>query len=373
MKLIYLDLRETAGARLPSVAEAYTCTDGTLPILPLYIKISALTCNAELYDGALTWDALFAAKNTLGAGEVMFSDIYLARELYDTMLMDFIDAEAGEAHFDSEKFRERILFLSRMADMTDSSVGTISSFNTDYYMSHPSLRARLADGGLRFLTMSFKTIWSYPVLALVYGDAPINLCGNPGDGKAKAYLLPGMHLAVSQQTTNPDACDAFVKYLLSDVCQADAEMTKEMLPVSESGLRAAALQHKYLFYLKDDMEAIQNPSDYTGGEVYYEIDGILYTDSTAMGTLLSPWMTAPELSAALPTGYLAEDFEIVEYTDEQIDAFISFLSGVQLQKYSDSTILSIVNEELSYWQNTVRTIEETTKIIDSRVWIYLNE
>ena len=30
-------------------------------------------------------------------------------------------------------------------------------------------------------------------------------------------------------------------------------------------------------------------------------------------------------------------------------------------------------EELSYWQNNARTLEETTKIIDSRVWIYLNE
>ena len=40
---------------------------------------------------------------------------------------------------------------------------------------------------------------------------------------------------------------------------------------------------------------------------------------------------------------------------------------------TDQTILSIVEEELSYWEGGVRTLEETTKIIDSRVWIYLNE
>jgi len=28
---------------------------------------------------------------------------------------------------------------------------------------------------------------------------------------------------------------------------------------------------------------------------------------------------------------------------------------------------------VSFWEGSARTLEETTKIIDSRVWIYLNE
>lgn len=39
----------------------------------------------------------------------------------------------------------------------------------------------------------------------------------------------------------------------------------------------------------------------------------------------------------------------------------------------DNTLKSIVTEELSYWENNARSLNETTKIIDSRVWIYLNE
>jgi len=39
----------------------------------------------------------------------------------------------------------------------------------------------------------------------------------------------------------------------------------------------------------------------------------------------------------------------------------------------DLTLKNIITEEISYWQNNARTLEETTKIIDSRVWIYLNE
>ena len=37
------------------------------------------------------------------------------------------------------------------------------------------------------------------------------------------------------------------------------------------------------------------------------------------------------------------------------------------------TVMSIINEELSYWQSGVKTPEEIAKIIQSRVWIYLNE
>ena len=39
----------------------------------------------------------------------------------------------------------------------------------------------------------------------------------------------------------------------------------------------------------------------------------------------------------------------------------------------DNTLKSIITEEISFWEGNARSLEETTKIIDSRVWIYLNE
>ena len=58
---------------------------------------------------------------------------------------------------------------------------------------------------------------------------------------------------------------------------------------------------------------------------------------------------------------------------EDIAQILDFYSGIRVRNSADTKIMSIVNEELSYWKANARSLEETTKIIDSRVWIYLNE
>ena len=64
---------------------------------------------------------------------------------------------------------------------------------------------------------------------------------------------------------------------------------------------------------------------------------------------------------------------VYSMTDEHRRALLNFFETIKIRTTADEKILSIVNEELSYWKNGVRSLEETTKIIDSRVWIYLNE
>jgi len=52
---------------------------------------------------------------------------------------------------------------------------------------------------------------------------------------------------------------------------------------------------------------------------------------------------------------------------------LDFFENCRMQAGSDPVIADIVEEELSYWYGGAKTLEETTKIIQSRVWIYLNE
>jgi hypothetical protein len=64
--------------------------------------------------------------------------------------------------------------------------------------------------------------------------------------------------------------------------------------------------------------------------------------------------------------------EIV-FTEEDKAALLAFLDTCRMQANTDTVITSIVNEELSAWREGVRSLEDAAKIIDSRVWIYLNE
>ena len=63
----------------------------------------------------------------------------------------------------------------------------------------------------------------------------------------------------------------------------------------------------------------------------------------------------------------------VELPQKDIDAFLYFLDNCHMSAGSDDTVEAIVTEELSYWQNGVKSLEEVTKIMQSRVSIYLAE
>ena len=63
----------------------------------------------------------------------------------------------------------------------------------------------------------------------------------------------------------------------------------------------------------------------------------------------------------------------VVITDEDKAAMMDFFENCHMRADSDPVITSIVEEELSFWNGGARTLEETAKIIQSRVWIYLNE
>ena len=64
---------------------------------------------------------------------------------------------------------------------------------------------------------------------------------------------------------------------------------------------------------------------------------------------------------------------IVKLEDADINAFMHFLDNCHMSAGSDETVEAIVTEELSYWENGVKPLEEVTKIIQSRVGIYLAE
>ena len=57
----------------------------------------------------------------------------------------------------------------------------------------------------------------------------------------------------------------------------------------------------------------------------------------------------------------------------EVAGMMFFFDNCISYAHPDETIRDILNEELSVYRAGVRTLEETTKIIDSRVWIYLNE
>ena len=122
------------------------------------------------------------------------------------------------------------------------------------------------------------------------------------------------------------------------------------------------------------MEDIRNPKSYLTDDVHtVDENGIWSFHTYRMGTMISPDYIASEPLTQFSESFYQENYEILQITDDEISQIVEVFKNAKICSYIDPTVMSIVNEELSYWQNNARTLEETTKIIDSRVWIYLNE
>jgi len=74
-----------------------------------------------------------------------------------------------------------------------------------------------------------------------------------------------------------------------------------------------------------------------------------------------------------PGDRAADIFHIMNFTKEDDRRIMDFFNNDSTYVSVDDTVETIVNEELSFWYGNARSLEDTGNIINSRVWIYLNE
>ncbi len=186
---------------------------------------------------------------------------------------------------------------------------------------------------------------------MFFGDIPFSLCGYPTDDESRYFIETdslGM-LSVFADSPNLGGCKEFLDFILSDDMQTSSLLTKYQLPVTRSALERLIDETRYYYFSK-------TPSRVAG------------MDPTLMTLLLEPMMTSNTYDEDAASRYT-----VIEITDEDKARIMSFIDNSTSCPYPDRVILSIVNEELSVYSAGARSLEESTKIIDTRVWIYLNE
>ena len=63
---------------------------------------------------------------------------------------------------------------------------------------------------------------------------------------------------------------------------------------------------------------------------------------------------------------------VIEITDDDKAEIMHFFENFRTEN-TDETIAKIVKEELSAWESGAKSLDEVSKLIQSRAWIYLNE
>ena len=207
------------------------------------------------------------------------------------------------------------------------------------------LRENLITGKLQLLPVSFNNIGLYPALKRLYGDGevPFVLCGYPSSEGCGAKINTNCLVTVMADSTVHGGCKAFLDFLLSDRVQTSDNMINTNLPVTLSGLSGAIDRYRYFYY-------VRNAGD--------RIEPVAISD-----------VPLEEYTTDFAATYNIE----VVITDEDKAAMMDFFENCHMRADSDPVITAIVEEELSFWNGGARTLEETAKIIQSRVLIYLNE
>ncbi len=351
-KDLLMDLAPTFGDRLLGCARsAYTNDAGEQFLIPLSMTAKLYAAASAVLDENLTWDILSDMMDTVAAdptGLQAVTSLDDTSSLQDLSLFDFYNTDTQTASFDTDAFRDRIHLLKALGtrgnnpDYGSLQRSILTNHRYGLYGSSGIVDA-IREGDVRLLYVPFKTVGVYSALLRIFGDTPFTLCGYPTvDGAAPSVSVYSQNLfGIFDETAEPDGCMAFLDYLLSDETQSSDALSDKALPVTRGGFENVLLHHRYIYY------STMMPS--------YELEPYDHSDVP--------------MEEYLTFGFYAEQV----LSDDDIAAIFDFFDTATSHARPDATVLEIVNEELSAYESGAKTLEEVTRLMQSRVQIYLNE
>lgn len=302
---------------------------------------------------------------SLSDGEALFNT-YLPSKLRDIAIYDFVDEAEKNCTFDSPAFSELLSFLADYESTRDPTTGravenpfynpTLGYFNPFLGGNGGEMRGDcltpLLDGRLKFVEYTFRTPHDVDFLYALFSDAgaEYHLCGYPSNDGGSLHLTADMLMALGADGDCPAGGSEFAELLLSEKIQS-ADHVLAGFPVISS--------------------AVESALDW--GMMYYLADTDTHTDRTLSSDVLLLISIGPWSKTALSSMEVYNYPRVSHVTKPQRDEMLDFLCTTTMHGASDTVIRSIVEEELSYVTQGVRTAAEAGKIIQSRVWIYINE
>ncbi|MDE5769488.1 MAG: hypothetical protein K2H82_08900 [Oscillospiraceae bacterium] len=165
-----------------------------------------------------------------------------------------------------------------------------------------------------------------------FGSAEISFTGFPTmqEDSCGAYFIPEYQLAINAQSLYSNEAWEFFMYLLSDTSQ---ENVGQSLPVKRSAMD----------------QQIQDALDYVR-----DLEGNIIGSARMYFIGSTP--------VALQNA-----------TEQEMQEFVSYVENVTECCYHDETISSIISEESSMYFSGDQSAEDTAKLIQSRVSLYLQE
>ena len=369
-KNVFLDLKPFLDVDFLGCIEEGFAYGGKLYQTPLMMQLDTFAANTAISAGPLTYEAFFSVLENLGENEVL-TGASLNTAFFQNAYMDYVDLPGKQAYFDTADFGNT---LSKMRTLQKHQMDCIDQYGGSltwgdqywsdgthhggenlYWTVNGTVGAALESGAMKFLSVDFMNLGAYNAIRLLFGDTAFSLCGYPCTDGIGARVTDVMATAVLWDTDVPDGCAAFLNHLLSDEQQTKEALISGYLPVTRSAMERALDLYRYSYYSKYNVQKIRQQN--TTETVYLSPEGISETYN-------------PMFDGIHAT---ADSHYVMEITEADRKILLDFFENAKMRAYTDPFIMTIIDEEVSFWEGNARSLEETIKIIQSRVWIYINE
>lgn len=245
----------------------------------------------------------------------------------------FIDKNTGKCNFDSDGFIKILEFAKKLPEKHLWEEGGEyygKDMGNDYWQEQQTAyRDNKILMQMEYFG-SFRTYWQ--LMKGTYGE-DINLIGFPTDSRNGSAINPTIKLAMSAKSKLSEGAWQFMRYFLTDEYQNTISWE---FPIKISRLEALA-------------EEAMKPQTWTNEETGEVI------------TYPSEWWIGDR------------NIEIGEITQEYVDMVMEYIRSVNQAVRYDTSMMAIIHEEAAAFFAGSKSAQETAKIIQNRVSIYVSE
>ncbi len=353
--------RAVADVLIPAVKNAYIQRNGTLSAIPMNMQLSLLTANAYFVSDTdtLSLARVYALDKMARDNGAALSNCPEPETLLNIAVPSFADADSGECRYNTPDFASFLTFY----ESYDAAFRASENLHplrrethvTDYYFETPDFLDALRMDEFLLLETPFYSIHAYPILKLFYEEQRFSLHGYPTDGGEVVSLDSELDFSINASSDVLNGALSFLAFLLSDDIQSSTTLTDTALPVTYSGCERLLENRTYYF-----------SKDFVASYGYDDRYHIAYMPPSSVEYYLTN--ERESVRNAL------DDIAVtVTLTDDDIAALRRLFYTSETRSLIDVTMRQIIEEELSAYRAGAQTLERTQEILQSRLFLYINE
>jgi ABC-type glycerol-3-phosphate transport system substrate-binding protein len=263
------------------------------------------------------------------------SQYLLQNYVLDNIISECVDYINGTCDFNKQGFKDYIELYSLLPEYFDVwQIRDYTQFQKDNYA-----KCRNDEMLLGAVSSIGNVITYVNEIRLYFRDEEVNIIGFPTmNGDTGGDYINSNGFSILNTSKNKDAAWEFIKFCLSDEFAERSTNLFMMIPTTDAmKIYNDWFRKQYIYYSDNKLDF-----EYSSSEDF-------------------------DFEAVYGSGLLEQ------INDEWIDEFNTYLDTVDHYVYKDRDVANIVNEELSAYVNSNKSIDATINAIQSRVSIYMSE